>query len=227
MHFTHTDHTFRAWSAASPDSTVTGYATCNLLPWTISGKSVSSMIQPSPAPQGAGSRRHMLVCDVHLLLINSTGDVLFGRCQSTGYKDGVRGLPSGHLEAGESVMTALIREAREDIGVTIDDQAVEFAHVMHNSSGGGQVAFFFVVRNWRWSGSLPAIISRFTVGSTWPIRTIRWSALATWPPPACGRLAASPQPITLRKSTRSRKASRQTALWSPPCSPLSTNPACS
>ena len=106
------------------------------------------MIQPSPAPQDAGSRRHMLVCDVHLLLINSMGDVLFGWCQSTGYKDGAWGLPSGHLEAGESVMTALIREAREDIGVTIDDQAVEFAHVMHNSSGGGQVAFFFVVRNW-------------------------------------------------------------------------------
>lgn len=63
-------------------------------------------------------------------------------------QNGVWGLPSGHLEAGESVMTALIREAREDIGVTIDDQAVEFAHVMHNSSGGGQVAFFFVVLNW-------------------------------------------------------------------------------
>ena len=44
------------------------------------------MIQPSPAPQDAGSRRHMLVCDVHLLLINSMGDVLFGWCQSTGYK---------------------------------------------------------------------------------------------------------------------------------------------
>ncbi len=106
------------------------------------------MIQPSPAPQDAGSRRHLLVGDVHLLLINSTGDVPFGQCQSTGYKDGVWRLPSGHLEAGDSVVAALIREAREDIGVTIDDQAVEFAHVMHNSSGGGQVAFFFVVRNW-------------------------------------------------------------------------------
>jgi hypothetical protein len=32
--------------------------------------------------------------------------------------------------------------------VTIDEEAVEFAHVMHNSFAGGQVAFFFVVQRW-------------------------------------------------------------------------------
>jgi 8-oxo-dGTP diphosphatase len=56
--------------------------------------------------------------------------------------------PSGHLEAGESVVQALIREAKEEIGVTIAPEAVEFAHVMHNSSSGGRVAFFFTVRHW-------------------------------------------------------------------------------
>jgi 8-oxo-dGTP diphosphatase len=59
-----------------------------------------------------------------------------------------RASPSGHLEAGESAVAALIREAREEIGVTIDEQEVEFAHIMHNSSGGGRMAFFFAVRRW-------------------------------------------------------------------------------
>jgi 8-oxo-dGTP pyrophosphatase MutT (NUDIX family) len=106
------------------------------------------MSEPSPAPHGADSRRHRLVGDVHLLLIKSTGEVLFGQRQNTGYEDDAWHLPSGHLEAGESVMAALIREAHEEIGVTIDEQDVEFCHVMHNSSGGGRVAFFFAVHNW-------------------------------------------------------------------------------
>jgi 8-oxo-dGTP diphosphatase len=102
----------------------------------------------SPAPHGADSRRHTLVGDVHLLLVKPTGEVLFGRRRETGYPDGVWELPSGRLEAGESVAAALIREAREQTGVAIDEQDVEFAHVMHNSSGGGRMAFYFVVRNW-------------------------------------------------------------------------------
>lgn len=50
-----------------------------------------------------------------------------------------RASPSGHLKAGESVVTALIREAKEEAGVIIDPHEVEFAHVMHNSSSGGRV----------------------------------------------------------------------------------------
>lgn len=106
------------------------------------------MTESSPGPLGAGRRRHMIVGDVHLLLMNASGAVLFGQRQNTGYADGAWHLPSGHLETGESVIAALIREAREGIGVAIDERDVEFAHVMHNSSGGGRVAFFFVVRSW-------------------------------------------------------------------------------
>jgi len=106
------------------------------------------MAGPSPAPHGADSGRYTLAGDVHLLLVNPMGEVLFGKRQETGYEDGAWQLPSGHLEAGESVITALIREAREQTGVAIDEQDVEFAHVMHNSSGGGRMDFFFVVQKW-------------------------------------------------------------------------------
>jgi hypothetical protein len=53
----------------------------------------------------------MVVGDVHLILVNRAGRVLFGQRQNTGYEDGAWHLPSGHLEAGESVVAALIREA--------------------------------------------------------------------------------------------------------------------
>jgi 8-oxo-dGTP diphosphatase len=104
--------------------------------------------QTTVAAHGSGSRRHMLVGDVHLVLVNRAGRVLFGQRQNTGYEDGAWHLPSGHLEAGESVVAALIREAKEEIGIGIEEHDVEFSHVMHNSSSGGRVAFFFTVHNW-------------------------------------------------------------------------------
>lgn len=101
---------------------------------------------------GSDARRHKLTGDVHLLLLNRDGQVLFGKRQNTGFEDGAYHLPSGHLEAGESVVQALIREAKEEIGVSITDEHVEFAHIMHNSSGGGRAAFFFTVHQW---GGIP------------------------------------------------------------------------
>jgi len=93
-------------------------------------------------------QRHKVIGDVHLVL--RRGDhVLYGRRQDTGYEDGAWHLPSGHLEAGESVVAALIREADEEIGITIRPEDVHFSHIMHNSSSGGRVAFFFTVTNWQ------------------------------------------------------------------------------
>jgi mutator protein MutT len=97
----------------------------------------------------ASQGRHKLIGDVHLLLTDGQGRVLFGRRANTGYEDGAYHVPSGHLEAGESVVSALVREAKEEVGVTIDFLDVEFAHVMHNSSSGGRIAFFFRVERWQ------------------------------------------------------------------------------
>ncbi|WP_433579704.1 NUDIX hydrolase [Nocardia brasiliensis] len=93
-------------------------------------------------------QRHKVTGDVHLLLRRGN-EVLFGQRQNTGFEDGAWHLPSGHLEAGESVIAALVREAEEEIGVTIAPTDVQFSHVMHNSSSGGRMAFFFTVRSWQ------------------------------------------------------------------------------
>ena len=97
--------------------------------------------------RGADTRRFKLTGDVHLLLLDSD-KLLFGCRQNTGFEDGAYHLPAGHLEAGESVIQALIREAKEEVGVTISPEDVEFSHVVHSSSGGGRAAFFFSVRRW-------------------------------------------------------------------------------
>jgi 8-oxo-dGTP diphosphatase len=97
---------------------------------------------------GTPRPRHALTGDVHLLLTGPDGHVLFGRRHNTGFEDGAWHVPAGHLEAGESVVQALVREAKEEVGITIAAEDVQFTHVMHSSSSGGRAAFFFTVRHW-------------------------------------------------------------------------------
>lgn len=106
------------------------------------------MSDNSSTIRDSDNRRHKLTGDVHLVLLNPDGQVLFGCRQNTGFEDGAWHVPAGHLEAGESVVQALIREAKEEIGITVRPEDVEFAHIMHNSSSGGRAAFFFAVRRW-------------------------------------------------------------------------------
>ncbi|MFE7799171.1 NUDIX domain-containing protein [Nocardia sp. NPDC057440] len=105
--------------------------------------SVKTESSPETKPQ-----RHTVTGDVHLLLRRGN-QMLFGQRHNTGFGDGAWHLPAGHLEAGESVVDALIREAAEEIGVTIKPEDVRFSHIMHNSSSGGRMAFFFTVRAWQ------------------------------------------------------------------------------
>lgn len=95
---------------------------------------------------GASQRYHAVV-DVHLFLIHD-GQILLGERQNTGYEDGKYHVPAGHLEAGETLVDALVREAHEEIGIQIDPADVRFAHLMHHRSNEGRIAAFFAVSSW-------------------------------------------------------------------------------
>ncbi len=93
------------------------------------------------------SQRVTLVADVNLLAIHD-GCVLLGRRQNTGFEDGSFHLPAGHLEGGESLLTALLREAWEELGIQLDPDHPRLVHVMHHSAAGGRLSFFFEVTEW-------------------------------------------------------------------------------
>ena len=53
---------------------------------------------------------------------NGTEIMLQRRC-NTGYMDGKYDMAcSGHLESGESISTAVVREAKEELGIIIDEK---------------------------------------------------------------------------------------------------------
>jgi 8-oxo-dGTP diphosphatase len=93
-------------------------------------------------------QRYRSIVDVHLLLVQH-GQILLGERQNTGYQDGKYHLPAGHLEDDESLVTALVREADEELGITIDPDEARLAHLMHHRSNDGRIATFFEVTRWR------------------------------------------------------------------------------
>ena len=79
----------------------------------------------------------------YVMLIKD-GKILLGRRFNTGYEDGNYGLPSGHIEEGESPEDCAVRETEEEIGIKVDD--LEFVTVIYNTLGnwGYYVDFFFI-----------------------------------------------------------------------------------
>lgn len=88
---------------------------------------------------------------VHLLLTRGA-EVLLLRRFNTGYEDGRFSVPAGHLDGGETVVAAGIREAREEIGVSIDPADVRIVQVMHRFAEEERIDY--VVAANRWSGEI-------------------------------------------------------------------------
>ncbi|MEU9338069.1 NUDIX domain-containing protein [Streptomyces sp. NPDC048290] len=89
------------------------------------------------------------VIDV-MLILERDGAVCLAERQGTGYADGMLNLPSGKLETGEDVYDAVIREGHEEIGVTVEREALRAVHVMHfrNPEGQARIGWFFTARHW-------------------------------------------------------------------------------
>jgi|HubBroStandDraft_5_1064220.scaffolds.fasta_scaffold118624_2 8-oxo-dGTP diphosphatase len=90
--------------------------------------------------------RPRVIVDVNLLLRD--GDSILLGLRRGGFAAGMYSPPAGHLELGESVRDALIRETREEIGIIIAPDDARFVQVMHNAYGIGRMAFFFEARTW-------------------------------------------------------------------------------
>lgn len=92
----------------------------------------------------------MVPVDV-MLILERAGHVLLAERSGTGYADGWYNFPSGKLEAGEDVVTAVIREASEEIGVHIEQCDVRPVHVMHHRGPAqhSRIGWFFTADRWQ------------------------------------------------------------------------------
>jgi 8-oxo-dGTP diphosphatase len=85
---------------------------------------------------------------VHMFFLRGERILLIRRYQ-TGYMDGHYSVPAGHLDGGEPVRLAVVREAREEVGVEIAPADISFAGVFHRREDDERVDFFVHVQAWR------------------------------------------------------------------------------
>ena len=82
--------------------------------------------------------------------------ILLHRRQNTGYQDGKLDIAaSGHVDEGETAISAAIRECKEEIGINVKACDLTFVHLQHRLSGRAYYDIYFTVT--AFSG-LPAIM---------------------------------------------------------------------
>jgi len=95
--------------------------------------------------------RNKAVPAVYLILERDDGCILLMRRCNTGYQDGNYNLPSGHVEDGELPKAAMVREAKEEIGIDVTEDDLEFVHASYrpkHDETGNRVDLFFCTKIW-------------------------------------------------------------------------------
>ena len=83
------------------------------------------------------------------LILEKDGKYLFLKRQNTGYMDGYYQVPAGHLEGGENLKQAMVREAKEEIDLDLLEKDLELVFVAHKlvENAVERMDFYFTVKN--------------------------------------------------------------------------------
>ncbi|MBN1230463.1 MAG: NUDIX domain-containing protein [Anaerolineales bacterium] len=88
-----------------------------------------------------------LLSAVHLILLDRENVLLLKRV-NTGYEDGNYSLVAGHLDGGETIKAAMIRETKEETGITLTEDALNIVGVMHRDFSDERIDFFLTAERW-------------------------------------------------------------------------------
>ena len=91
--------------------------------------------------------RYKFICAVYLLLIKENQILLLKRA-NTGYEDGKYSLVAGHMDGNETIKQAMIREAKEEAGIIINEKDIEIATFLHRKTDPERFDFFLKCNKW-------------------------------------------------------------------------------
>lgn len=87
---------------------------------------------------------------VFIALQNDQGEVLLHRRANTGFMDGRYDLPSGHVEKDESLLSAAVRELKEEVGITVQEKDLKLWQINQFAANGeSYYNFFFKADVWQ------------------------------------------------------------------------------
>jgi len=90
--------------------------------------------------------RTPILSAVYLLLRKKNKILLMKR--ANGWMDGYYSLPAGHLDGGETIIHAMLRETYEEIGININENKLKVIYVMHRLTDKEYIDFFLTTESW-------------------------------------------------------------------------------
>lgn len=85
-----------------------------------------------------------------LLMLKKNNKVLLLRRFNTGYEDGKYCFPGGHVDKGEPIHKAMIREAKEEIGIEIEEKNLNLKYICNRKvKDNAYVDFIFECKVWK------------------------------------------------------------------------------
>ena len=92
--------------------------------------------------------RHKITPASYLVLIKNN-KILLQRRFNTGYEDGKYSVVAGHVDKGETFTKAIIREVKEEAGITLQAEDLSVVHVMNrNIQDDERIDVFFIAEKW-------------------------------------------------------------------------------
>jgi 8-oxo-dGTP diphosphatase len=86
--------------------------------------------------------------DLHLVLLRD-GCILMGERRNVAFGAGQYHVPAGHLEAGETIIDGIVREAGEETGTMLAPDDLDLAYVMHFRGASDRLSLFFIAERWQ------------------------------------------------------------------------------
>lgn len=92
--------------------------------------------------------RYKITPASYLVLIENN-KILLQRRFNTGYEDGKYSLVAGHVDDGETFTEAIIREVKEEAGITLQADDLSVVHIMNrNIENNGRIDVFFLAEKY-------------------------------------------------------------------------------
>lgn len=98
------------------------------------------------------SERRFRTYSAVFLLIQKDGKLLMQKRAGTGWRDGEYSPVVGHLDGGMTIAEEAVREAQEEVGLTIYPEDLRVVYIAHQKGGNEREYINFYLRVEKWSG---------------------------------------------------------------------------
>ena len=102
---------------------------------------------------------------------DNNDEILLSLRKNTGHDDGKYELPGGHVEEGEDIIDAMIREAKEELNINVKRDNLEIVHILHHYKGN---ALKFILKANAYDGNL-------TIGEPDKCEELKWFSINSLP----------------------------------------------